>query len=56
MNEINIPITYNKLFETCKDTDNWLKNVNTGFIDEVELHQQAIETLAQLTAIAMEPQ
>ncbi|KAF7285316.1 hypothetical protein GWI33_011109 [Rhynchophorus ferrugineus] len=54
LKELNIPINYNKLFETWKDTDNWLNNVNTSFIDEVELHQQAIETLAQLTAIAME--
>lgn len=52
--EINIPISYEKLFTACEETDSWLANINLNFIDDVELHQQAIDTLAQLTALAVE--
>lgn len=52
--EINIPISYSKLFGICEEANSWLGNVNFTLIDDVELHQQAIETLAQLTAAAVE--
>ncbi|XP_030758276.1 protein FAM114A2 [Sitophilus oryzae] len=52
--EINIPISYSKLFGICEEANSWLGNVNFTLINDVELHQQAIETLAQLTAAAVE--
>ncbi|RZC34226.1 protein FAM114A2, partial [Asbolus verrucosus] len=52
--EINVPISYKRLIETWDETETWLNNLKLEICDERELHQQAIETLAQLTAIAVE--
>lgn len=52
--EIGIPITYNKLVTTWQETEEWLSKLNLSVCSEQELHQQAIETLAQLTAMAVE--
>ncbi|CAH1974065.1 unnamed protein product [Acanthoscelides obtectus] len=52
--ELNIKISYDKLLLTWEETETWLNTVNLKICDENELHQQAIETLAQLTAIAVE--
>lgn len=52
--EIGIPITYNKLVTTWQETEEWLSKLNLSVCSEKELHQQAIETLAQLTAMAVE--
>lgn len=52
--EMNIKITYDKLIRTWKDTEEWLDKINLNVCDENDIHQQAIETLAQLTAIVVE--
>nr|CAH7729219.1 unnamed protein product [Callosobruchus chinensis] len=52
--DLNINISYDKLLSTWEETETWLNNVNLNVSDENELHQQAIEMLAQLTAIAVE--
>ncbi|CAH0560750.1 unnamed protein product [Brassicogethes aeneus] len=54
VSEINIPITYDKLEKTWEETESWLETLKLNLIDEKELHQQAIETLAQLTAFSVE--
>lgn len=52
--EIGINISYDKLISMWEETDCWLNNLNLNICDENEIHQQAVETLAQLTAIAVE--
>lgn len=52
--EINVPISYKRLIETWEETEEWLNNLKLEICDERELHQQAIENLAQLTAFAVE--
>lgn len=52
--EINVPVNYEKLISTWEETETWLNNLNLSVCNEAELHQQAIETLAQLTAFAVE--
>lgn len=54
VSEIGIAINYNKLVSTWQETEEWFKTLNLSVCSEGELHQQAIETLAQLTAIAVE--
>lgn len=54
VNEINVPISYGKLISSWEETDEWLRNLNLSVCSEAELHKQAIETLAQLTALAVE--
>lgn len=54
VSEIGINITYEKLLSTWEETESWLSKLNLNVCSERELHQQAIETLAQLTAIAVE--
>ncbi|XP_044254629.1 protein FAM114A2 isoform X2 [Tribolium madens] len=54
VSEINIPMSYKKLVETWEETESWLNNLKLEICDARELHQQAVETLAQLTAIAVE--
>lgn len=52
--EMNIKITYDKLMSTWKEAEEWLDKINFNVCNENDIHQQAIETLAQLTAIAVE--
>lgn len=52
--ELNIPITYGKFFDVCEETNHWLDTVKTSLVDDVDIYQQAMDTLAQLTAICME--
>lgn len=52
--ELNIPITYAKFFDVCEETNHWLDTVKTSLVDDVDIYQQAIDTLAELTAICME--
>lgn len=52
--ELNIPITYAKFFDVCEETNHWLNTVKTSLVDDVDIYQQAIDTLAELTAICME--
>ncbi|KAJ8922724.1 hypothetical protein NQ315_007759 [Exocentrus adspersus] len=52
--ELDVNITYDRLISMWEETECWLNNVNLSICDENELHQQAVETLAQLTAIAVE--
>jgi hypothetical protein len=54
VSEINVPISYKKLIDTWEETESWLNTLKLEVCDERELHQQAIEALAQLTAIAVE--
>lgn len=54
VSEINIAISYKKLIDTWEETESWLSNLKLEVCDARELHQQAVETLAQLTAIAVE--
>ncbi|XP_063927885.1 protein FAM114A2 [Zophobas morio] len=54
VSEINIPISYKKLVDTWEETEVWLNHLKLEVCDERELHQQAVETLAQLTALAVE--
>lgn len=54
VSEIGIPITYDKLAANWEETEEWLNKLNLSVCSERELHQQAIETLAQLTAMAVE--
>lgn len=52
--EINVPIKYDKLIASWEEADIWLAHLNLNICNEGELHKQAIETLAQLTAMAVE--
>lgn len=52
--ELNISINYMKLLSTWEDIEDWLNKINLNICNENEMHQQAIETLAKLTAIAVE--
>lgn len=52
--EINLSVNYGKVISTWEEADEWLQKLNLSVCDEHELHQQAIETLAQLTALAVE--
>lgn len=54
VSEINVPISYEKLILSWEETDEWLTTLNLNVCNEGELHKQAIETLAQLTAMAVE--
>ncbi|GLV35218.1 uncharacterized protein CBL_01633 [Carabus blaptoides fortunei] len=51
--DLNIKITYEHFLETWTDIDSWLQNTNS-IPNENEVHVKAIESLAQLTAIAVE--
>nr|CAI5862325.1 unnamed protein product [Callosobruchus analis] len=52
--DLNINISYDRLLSTWEETETWLNNGNINIYDENELHQKAIDMLAQLTAIAVE--
>ncbi|KAI4462877.1 hypothetical protein MML48_4g00001880 [Holotrichia oblita] len=52
--EINVKISYNKLISTWQEVESWLTQLNLNICNKNELHQQAIESLAQLTAISVE--
>lgn len=52
--DINVSITYEKLISTWQETENWLNNLKLDFCDESEIHQEALQVLARLTAIAVE--
>lgn len=52
--DINVNISYDRLINTWEETECWLDNVKVNICSEDELHQQAIETLAQLTALVVE--
>ncbi|XP_023013964.2 LOW QUALITY PROTEIN: protein FAM114A2 [Leptinotarsa decemlineata] len=52
--EIDIKISYDKLFCTWKETEGWLNNLKLNFCDETEIHQEALQSLARLTALAVE--
>ncbi|XP_028132027.1 protein FAM114A2 [Diabrotica virgifera virgifera] len=52
--DINVSITYEKLVSLWEETEVWLNNLKLDFCDENEIHQEALQVLAQLTAIAVE--
>ncbi|KAG5868849.1 hypothetical protein JTB14_031089 [Gonioctena quinquepunctata] len=52
--EIGINITYDKLISTWKETESWLSSLKLNVCDESEIHQEALQTLARLTAMAVE--
>lgn len=52
--EINIKISYGKLLTTWEEVEDWLAKLNLSVCNKNELHQQAIEALAQITALAVE--
>ncbi|KAF5304564.1 hypothetical protein FQA39_LY09615 [Lamprigera yunnana] len=52
--EMHINISYNKLLNTWKEAEKWLDTLNLKVCSEMELHEQAIDTLAQITALAVE--
>lgn len=54
VSEMVINISYDKLLTTRKETEEWLDNLHLDVCSEMELHEQAIDTLAQLTALAVE--
>ncbi|KAK5644006.1 hypothetical protein RI129_007851 [Pyrocoelia pectoralis] len=54
VSEMVINISYDKLLTTRKEAEHWLDNINLQICSELELHEQAIDTLAQLTALAVE--
>ncbi|KAF5305931.1 hypothetical protein FQR65_LT07542 [Abscondita terminalis] len=54
VSEMHVNISYDKLLTTWKEAEEWLENLNLGICSELELHEQAIDTLAQLTALAVE--
>ncbi|GJQ65404.1 hypothetical protein Trydic_g7514 [Trypoxylus dichotomus] len=54
VSEINVKITYDRLVSTWQESEGWLAKLNLNICNKNELHQQAIESLAQLTAIAVE--
>lgn len=54
VSEIGVSITYDKLLTMWQETEEWLAKLNLSVCSEKELHQQAIETLAHLTAMAVE--
>lgn len=49
--EINIPLSYEKLLAVHEEADVWMKAAEA---DAEDVHQRAIDTLAQLTALAVE--
>lgn len=51
---MNIPIKYDRFVSQLKEADEWLDKVNVNVFNEMELHVQAIDTLALLTAICVE--
>lgn len=53
INDLNIQISYEHFLETWTDIDTWLQDTDTK-PNENEVHEKAIESLAQLTAIAVE--
>ncbi|KAB0798936.1 hypothetical protein PPYR_06816 [Photinus pyralis] len=54
VSEMVINISYDKVLTTRKEAEQWLDNLHLGVCSELELHEQAIDTLAQLTALAVE--
>ncbi|CAG9820134.1 unnamed protein product [Phaedon cochleariae] len=54
LKEINIKITYDKGISTWKEAENWLNSLQLDICDDTEIHQKALQVLAQLTAIAVE--
>ncbi|ERL91240.1 protein FAM114A2 isoform X2 [Dendroctonus ponderosae] len=49
--EINIPLSYEKLLAVHEEADVWIQ---TADADPEDVHQRAIDTLAQITALAVE--
>uniref|UniRef100_A0AAR5P5B3 Protein FAM114A2 n=1 Tax=Dendroctonus ponderosae TaxID=77166 RepID=A0AAR5P5B3_DENPD len=49
--EINIPLSYEKLLAVHEEADVWMQ---TADADLEDVHQRAIDTLAQITALAVE--
>ncbi|XP_044747807.1 protein FAM114A2 [Coccinella septempunctata] len=54
VSEMNIQITYEKLVANWEEMEVWLTTLDLDICDEKEVHQQAIETLAEMTSRAME--
>ncbi|CAG9854230.1 unnamed protein product [Phyllotreta striolata] len=54
VNDIKVKITYDKLFSTCEESENWLNTLKLDFCDETDIHREALQVLAQITAIAVE--
>ncbi|XP_056630644.1 protein FAM114A2 [Diorhabda sublineata] len=52
--ELNVSITYGKLISLWEETETWLNNLKLEFCGEEEIYQEALQVLAQLTAIAVE--
>ncbi|XP_045478784.1 protein FAM114A2 [Harmonia axyridis] len=52
--ELGIQINYDKLVTNWEETEIWLGTLDLEVCDEKEVHQQAIETLAEMTSTAME--
>lgn len=54
VSEMNIQISYEKLVAQWEEMEIWLSTIDFDVCDEKEVHQQAIETLAEMTSRAME--
>lgn len=52
--ELNIPITYSKVLLMWDETEEWLNKLEVENVNEKAIHEKAIESLAQLTALAVE--
>ncbi|KAF2882347.1 hypothetical protein ILUMI_23831 [Ignelater luminosus] len=52
--ELNVSISYNKLMSTWKDISHWLENLDLNLYSAAQLHEESINILAQLTAVAVE--
>ncbi|XP_066245532.1 protein FAM114A2-like isoform X1 [Euwallacea similis] len=50
VSELNVPITFVKFFNICEDVE----KINLSLVDDEQIHQQAINSLSELTAICME--
>lgn len=52
LTEMNIALNYNQFLETCKNVEEWLENCED--LEEKEIHEKAIDSLAHLTAVVVE--
>ncbi|XP_066145431.1 protein FAM114A2 [Euwallacea fornicatus] len=50
VSELNVPITFVKFFNICEEVE----KIHLSLVDEEQIHQQAINSLSELTAICME--
>lgn len=52
--DMDIQISYDKLINMWMESERWLDSLKLSVCSDSELHQQGIDTLAQLTAAAVE--